>query len=94
MAKKKKLEKGFVKWFDAKKGFGFISVEGQEDVFVHFSNVDMDGFKKLDMGDEVEFELDGAKHRPNPEPVLPSWWHVIVTGSHRTVRAIRVMVGR
>ena len=56
MAKKKKNQ-GFVKWFDAKKGYGFISVADQEDVFVHFSNIDMDGFRKLDMGDEVEFEL-------------------------------------
>ncbi|NVM35413.1 MAG: cold shock domain-containing protein [Candidatus Lokiarchaeota archaeon] len=48
---------GIVKWFNAKKGYGFISVGDQDDVFVHFSNGTMDGFKKLDMGDEVEFEL-------------------------------------
>jgi CspA family cold shock protein len=60
MAKKKKIENGFVKWFDAKKGFGFISVADQEDVFVHFSNIDMSGFKKLDMGDEVEFEIKNS----------------------------------
>jgi len=51
-------EQGFVKWFDYKKGFGFIAVKDQEeDVFVHYSNINMDGFKKLDQGDEVEFEL-------------------------------------
>ncbi|MFW9897895.1 MAG: cold shock domain-containing protein [Candidatus Thorarchaeota archaeon] len=47
-------------WFDYRKGYGFISVngdEGQKDIFVHFSNIDMDGFKKLDMGDRVEFEV-------------------------------------
>lgn len=67
MAKEKKIEKGFVKWFDAKKGFGFISVKDQEDIFVHFSNIDMSGFKKLDMGDEVEFEIKNTNDRKGPE---------------------------
>ena len=53
--------KGFVKWFDARKGYGFISVDGQEDIFVHFSNIDMSGFRKLDIGDEVEFEIKDSK---------------------------------
>ena len=52
--------KGTVKWFNAKKGFGFISDEEGNDVFVHFSALQMDGFKVLDEGDEVEFEvIDG-----------------------------------
>ncbi|MFX1375495.1 MAG: cold-shock protein [Promethearchaeota archaeon] len=58
---------GYVKWFDAKKGYGFISVEGQEDIFVHFSNVEMDGFRKLDQGDEVEFEMKESKEGKGPE---------------------------
>jgi CspA family cold shock protein len=58
---------GFVKWFDAKKGYGFISVEDQEDVFVHFSNINMDGFRKLDIGDEVEFEVKNSKEGKGPE---------------------------
>ena len=54
--------KGTVKWFNAKKGFGFISDEEGNDVFVHFSALQMDGFKGLDEGDEVEFEvIDGEK---------------------------------
>ena len=54
--------KGTVKWFNAKKGFGFISDEEGNDVFVHFSALQMDGFKVLDEGDEVEFEvIDGDK---------------------------------
>lgn len=61
------MTRGFVKWFDAKKGFGFISVESQEDVFVHFSNADMEGFKKLDMGDEVEFEIKDSNEGKGPE---------------------------
>ncbi len=54
--------KGTVKWFNPKKGFGFISDEEGNDVFVHFSALQMDGFKVLDEGDEVEFEvIDGEK---------------------------------
>jgi len=54
--------KGTVKWFNAKKGFGFISDKEGNDVFVHFSALQMDGFKVLDEGDEVEFEvIDGEK---------------------------------
>ena len=54
--------KGTVKWFNAKKGFGFISDEEGNDEFVHFSALKMDGFKVLDEGDEVEFEvIDGEK---------------------------------
>jgi CspA family cold shock protein len=67
MAKKKNCITGFVKWFDAKKGYGFISVEDKEDIFVHFSNVQMDGFKKLDMGDRVELEVKESKEGKGPE---------------------------
>ncbi|UCC20257.1 MAG: cold shock domain-containing protein [Promethearchaeota archaeon] len=66
MAKKKKNQ-GFVKWFDAKKGYGFISVGDREDIFVHFSNIEMDGFKKLDIGDEVEFEIKDSNNGKGPE---------------------------
>ena len=53
---------GRVKWFDAKKGFGFIEQESGDDVFVHFRAIQGDGYKSLEEGQEVEFELeDGAK---------------------------------
>jgi len=53
---------GKVKWFNAAKGFGFIETEDGQDVFVHFSAIDMDGYKTLDEGMEVQFEVtDGAK---------------------------------
>jgi len=53
---------GTVKWFNEAKGFGFISQENGEDVFVHFSAIDGDGFKTLADGDRVEFEVtQGAK---------------------------------
>ena len=49
---------GVVKWFDNKKGFGFIEYEErQEDVFVHFSAIEGEGFKTLEEGDKVEFEV-------------------------------------
>ncbi|MBK6507322.1 MAG: cold-shock protein [Ignavibacteria bacterium] len=56
------MEKGTVKWFNATKGYGFITREGGSDVFVHFKAIIQDGYKKLDEGDEVEFEVEeGAK---------------------------------
>ncbi|PGK51161.1 cold-shock protein [Priestia megaterium] len=56
------MVQGKVKWFNAEKGFGFIEVEGQDDVFVHFSAIQGDGFKSLDEGQEVTFEItEGAR---------------------------------
>lgn len=55
---------GTVKWFNADKGYGFITVAGQEDVFVHWSKINIDGFKTLDDGQTVVFEvIDGPKGR-------------------------------
>jgi CspA family cold shock protein len=48
---------GTVKWFSAEKGFGFIAREGGDDVFVHHSAIDMQGFRNLEEGQAVEFEL-------------------------------------
>jgi len=53
---------GIIKWFDDEKGFGFISVPGEDDVFVHFSAIQADGYKTLEEGQEVQFEVvQGAK---------------------------------
>ena len=54
--------KGTVKWFNSNKGYGFISPEEGEDVFVHFSSIESEGYKSLDEGQAVEFEVtDGPK---------------------------------
>lgn len=56
------MKNGTVKWFNASKGFGFITDDEGKDIFVHFSALQMDGFKVLDEGDKVEFEvIDGDK---------------------------------
>ncbi|TLY29737.1 MAG: cold-shock protein [Ignavibacteria bacterium] len=52
------MEKGTVKWFNGAKGFGFISRNGSEDVFVHFRAINGDGYKSLNEGDAVEFEVE------------------------------------
>jgi len=51
------MAEGKVKWFDEKKGFGFISMENGEDVFVHFSEIEVDGFKTLSQDQKVSFEI-------------------------------------
>ena len=56
------MKQGTVKWFNAEKGFGFIEVEGENDVFVHFSAINQDGYKSLEEGQAVEFEV--VERRP------------------------------
>ena len=58
------MSKGTVKWFSNQKGFGFISDEEGNDVFVHYTGLDMDGFKTLEDGAAVEYELSQGKRGP------------------------------
>lgn len=58
------MVKGTVKWFNATKGYGFVSTENGEDVFVHYSAIVTDGFKTLDEGQSVEFEIVTGEKGP------------------------------
>lgn len=65
------MARGRVKWFNPQKGYGFIEVEGQRDVFVHYSAIETPGFKTLEEGQQVQFEhLEGEKG-PYAANVLP-----------------------
>jgi len=57
-------ETGIVKWFNASKGYGFISREGAEDVFVHYSAIQADGFRTLEEGQRVEFSVEQGPKGP------------------------------
>ena len=63
------MTQGTVKWFNAEKGFGFITVTGGSDVFVHYSNIDMPGFRVLEEGQTVEFTLGSGQKGPQAETV-------------------------
>ena len=56
--------KGIVKWFNSQKGYGFISDENGNDVFVHFSGLNMEGYKTLEEGQAVEFEITDSPKGP------------------------------
>jgi len=61
--------KGRVKWFNAAKGYGFIEREGDSDVFVHYSAITADGYRTLEEGAEVEFDVTEGKKGPQAENV-------------------------
>jgi cold shock protein len=63
------LENGTVKWFNNKKGFGFIQREQGSDLFVHFSSIQNDGYKSLNEGDQVSFEVEDSDRGPKAKNV-------------------------
>jgi CspA family cold shock protein len=63
------VAQGTVKWFNSEKGYGFIAVDGGQDVFVHFSAIQMDGYKTLEDGQRVEFEIAQGNKGPQAENV-------------------------
>ncbi|GED71024.1 cold shock-like protein CspLB [Brevibacillus reuszeri] len=63
------MQQGIVKWFNAEKGYGFIQVEGGDDVFVHYSAIQTEGFKSLDEGQKVEFEIVQGSRGPQAASV-------------------------
>ncbi|MEM5622383.1 cold-shock protein [Bacillus thuringiensis] len=63
------MEKGNVKWFNGEKGFGFIEREGEDDVFVHFSAIQGEGYKTLEEGQAVTFDLEQGQRGPQASNV-------------------------
>ena len=64
------MKQGTVKWFNAEKGFGFIEVDGENDVFVHFSAINQEGYKSLEEGQSVEFEVVEGDRGPQAANVV------------------------
>jgi CspA family cold shock protein len=63
------MAQGTVKWFNAEKGYGFIAVDGGADVFVHYSAIQMDGYRTLEEGQRVDFEISQGQKGPQPDMV-------------------------
>ena len=65
------MAQGTVKWFNAEKGYGFIAVDEGPDVYVHYSQIQMDGFRALEDGQRVEFEISQGQKGPQADAVKP-----------------------
>ena len=63
------MSQGIVKWFNDRKGYGFISQEDGNDVFVHFSSIEASGYKTLSEGDKVDFEIEESDRGPEAKNV-------------------------
>ena len=64
------MAQGTVKWFNAEKGFGFISTEEGQDVFAHFSQIQADGFKSLEDGQKVSFDVEEGQRGPQAVKIV------------------------
>ena len=65
------MNNGTVKWFNASKGYGFITGEDEKDYFVHFSAINVDGFKTLEEGQQVTFDVESGQKGPQASNVTP-----------------------
>ncbi|MDQ1723577.1 MAG: cold shock protein [Frankiaceae bacterium] len=65
------MAQGSVKWFNSEKGYGFIAVDQGPDVFVHYSSIETEGYKSLDEGQRVEFEVTQGQKGPQADKVRP-----------------------
>jgi len=63
------MAQGTVKWFNSEKGYGFIAVDGGQDLFVHYTAIDMEGYRSLEDGQRVEFEVSQGPKGPQAEQV-------------------------
>ena len=63
------MAQGTVKWFNSEKGYGFIAVDGGQDLFVHYTAIDMEGYRSLEDGQRVEFEVSEGPKGPQAEQV-------------------------
>jgi cold shock protein len=63
------MAQGTVKWFNSEKGYGFIAVDGGQDLFVHYTAIDMEGYRSLEDGQRVEFEVGQGPKGPQAESV-------------------------
>jgi cold shock protein len=63
------MAQGTVKWFNSEKGYGFIAVDGGQDLFVHYTAIDMEGYRSLEDGQRVEFEVGRGPKGPQAESV-------------------------
>lgn len=64
------MAEGKVKWFNTRKGYGFISTDDGKDIFVHYSNIESDGYKTLNEGDPVSFDVVDGEKGPRAEKVV------------------------
>jgi CspA family cold shock protein len=63
------MTQGTVKWFNGEKGYGFIAMDAGEDVYVHYSAIEMEGYRSLDEGQRVEFEVSQGQKGPQADLV-------------------------
>ena len=95
------MAQGTVKWFNADKGYGFIAVDDGKDVFVHFSAIQADGYRTLEEGQRVEFEITQSDRGPQAEavaldlrhPLYSRYWSVRPGARPRGGAAGRLCIG-